>query len=490
MALDIRKVGATSGNGAEVNAGGQSLVVLGLDAAGTPAGVGGARMFSEVDAGTETGAALLKSPEVSADYRLRVGVDTLLFQDVLNSTAQNTTKWAYTLATLTATQSGNGAVTFSAVQGTTSSHGAFMRTFQYFPLLGTAPVWHEERWGQFTAALVANEVWSCGFGLPTAATTLPTEGAWFQLTTAGVIGRVCHNGVFTDSGVLMAFADVTVGKLFKFSIMVGAAEVQWWCDDVLLGTTVVPDGNGQPFLQGALPAFRMKHNTGAVSNTNTMRSAGLIITQSDLNTSKPWSHQRALSGASAYIGQDNHTQGKTQWWTNNTAPTAAAATNTAAISGATTLGGLVAVLPTLTANNDGNLFTYQNPVPGPTITGRNLIITGVKIQGMVTVIFNGGPVLYAYAVQYGHTAVSLATAEAGSFVNGTTHAPRTAFVGMESYPVTAPVGQIGQGCSLDLSEGPIVVRPGEFIAITARNMGTVTTTGAITIGATLSGYWE
>jgi sulfotransferase len=37
---------------------------------------------------------------------------------------------------------------------------------------------------------------------------------------------------------------------------------------------------------------------------------------------------------------------------------------------------------------------------------------------------------------------------------------------------------------------PIVVRPGEFVQLIARNLGTVTTTGAITITATFDGYWE
>ena len=51
------------------------------------------------------------------------------------------------------------------------------------------------------------------------------------------------------------------------------------------------------------------------------------------------------------------------------------------------------------------------------------------------------------------------------------------------------VGVLGTGCKLTL-ENPIVVRPGEFVAIIARNLGTVTTTGAITIVAAFDAYWE
>ena len=483
------KIAGAGGVEVQTNAAGQLHVVPETDVGTNPGNVGAVRAFAENDPGNVTGEAYLKSPEVSDDYRLRVGMDTILFQDTTNALTQNTSKWSYTFATLTAAMPGAGTCNFSTVQGTTSAHGAFMRTFQYFPIIGTAPVWHEEDWGQFTATLVAGEVWSTGLGLPVSAVALPTDGAWWQLTTAGLIGRVCYNGVFTDTGVLKAFGDFTLNTLYKSSMLVGENVIEWWLDDVLLGTTAIPAGTGQPFLQGTLPAFRMKHNTGAVSNTNTMRCCDTVVTLADIQSGRSWPHTMAINGQSAFIGQDGHTQGKTAWWTNNVAPTAAAATNTAAIAGATTLGGLVAVLPTLAANTDGNLFTYQNPASTINITGRNLVITGAKVQGAVSVVLTGGPVVYAYAIAFGHTAVSLATAETASFATATTHAPRIAFVGFESYAATAPVGTIGQGCTISF-DSPIVVRPGEFIALIARNIGTVTSAGALTIGFTPIGYWE
>jgi len=205
-------------------------------------------------------------------------------------------------------------------------------------------------------------------------------------------------------------------------------------------------------------------------------------------SSLPFGHQMALMSRSLYVGHNGATQGKTSWWTNNTAPTPAAATNTAAISGATTLGGLVSVQPTLTANNDGILFTYTNPAASLAVPGTNAVITGVKVQGAVASTLTGGPVIYAYALAYGHTADSLATTETGSFGTGTTHAPRVEFVGMESYAANAAAGTLGQGCTLDLSAAPIVVRPGERIALIARNIGTVTSGGHITVGFTPLGY--
>lgn len=37
---------------------------------------------------------------------------------------------------------------------------------------------------------------------------------------------------------------------------------------------------------------------------------------------------------------------------------------------------------------------------------------------------------------------------------------------------------------------PILVQPGEFIQIVAKNLGTVTTSGVITFLVGIGGYWE
>jgi len=458
------------------------------DANAAPAGVGGLRMFSENDAGNYTGTPLLASPETSSDFRLRVGLDTILFNDTFSASTQNTSQWSYTFNTLTAAQPGAGTVNFGAVQGTTNAHGAFMRTFQYFGLVKTAPLAAEFDMGQFTSALVTNEVWLIGFGLPTAATTPPTDGCWIQVTSAGVIGVANYNGSVTQTGVMLPIGSLTVGELAHWIILCGEDEVQFWYEQELVGSLTIPAANGQPFQSTSLPFFMMKYNTGNVSNTNTMRVSGVAVSLQDLHTTKPWAHQMALAGQSGYIGQDGMTQGKTSIWTNNTAPTAVALQNTAAAF--TGLGGIAAVLPTLAANSDGIVFSYQNPAASATLPGRNLIITGAKMQGTVSVALTGGPVVYAYAVAFGHTNVSLATAESASFATGTTHAPRIVAIGMEAFAATAPVGTEGSGTAVVTFNSPIIVRPGEFVQLIARNVGTVTSAGAITLIGMFDSYWE
>jgi hypothetical protein len=478
MALD------TLITGTNLDAGGNIKVAL----TQTDSYMGGVRLFSENDDGTITGTPYLKAPETSTDYRLRVGVDTIMLTDTFNATTQNSNLWAYTAATLTATQPG-GYLQFGTVQGTANTHGAFMRTFQYFPLVGTSPLAVEFTGGVFTASLVANELFVAGLGLPTAGGTPPTDGVYFKLSSAGLIGELMYNGVSTQTGVLVASLPLATMK--KFSIVVAEGEVEFWVDDVLAGEIEVPAANGQPFMAHSLPVFMQKYCTGVVANTCQIRVTDVTVSMMDIATNKPWSHQVAGMGQHALFMQNGTTipttGAKTTLWANNTAPTAVALTNTAAAF--TGLGGIVAVLPTLAANTDGKLITYQNPTPTINLTGRNLYITRVTLKGAVSVVLAGGPVIYAFALAVGHTATSLATAETASFASGTTHAPRIMPLGIESYAATAPVGTLGVGVDLNF-DTPIVVRPGEFVDVVARNIGVVTTTGAITFAISVGGYWE
>jgi len=487
--MDVDIVGGVTGNKAEVNASNQLKVILETNATTNAANIGGARLFSENDQGLLTGITYLKSPETSTDYRLRVGMDTVLFTDTFNAVAQNTTNWSYLSTTLTATQGGSGYLSFGAVQGTATGHGAAMRSYQYFPLIGTAPISINVAFGQSVAPLIANEVFLVGLGVPIAVGVAPTDGVWLQLSSAGMIGVLNYNGTTTQTGTLETIAAVAVGSIYNYCIVIGETEVEFWKNDILLGEISIPVANGQPFMSAASTVFMQKYCTGVVSNTNIIRVTDITVCLMDIQTNKPWATQMALQGGAGYIGQNGHTQGKTALWTNNTAPTAVVLTNTAASF--TGLGGIGAILPTLAAQSDGILFSFQNPAPTINITGRNLVITGVQLQGAVSVILAGGPVTYAYSLAFGMTALTQVTTETATFTATTTHAPRIVAIGLENYVVTAAAGTLGSpaGISLKLNT-PVVVRPGEFVAILARNIGTVTTTGAITVVASIDSYWE
>ena len=154
----------------------------------------------------------------------------------------------------------------------------------------------------------------------------------------------------------------------------------------------------------------------------------------------------------------------------------------------TGLGGVFLVLPTLTAGTDGLLCSYQNPAGGINQTPRELYITGVAISGAVAAALTGGPVVYAYTLAFGHTAVSLATTETASFATGTTKLSRRIALGVQACAATAAAGvQLTE--IVRKFDAPIVVNPSEFIAVAARNLGTVTSGGSLAITVTFDGYW-
>ena len=439
------------------------------------------RMMSENDAGALTGDAYLKSPETSPDYRLRVGLDTVLFTDNFNATAQNTAQWSYTFATLTAAQPGAGTVNFSAVQGTTSAHGAFMRSFQYFPVINTAPLAVEFKAGVFTSALVSGEVWLMGLGLPSAAVTRPTDGVWLKLTSAGLVGVIAYNGTEVESGALPA--TLALGTIYKFTLVIGESEVEFWLDDELLGELAIPTANGVPWLSASAPAFMQKYNTGAVSNTNTMRVARVGVSLLDVATFTPAEHQMALQGLMGYQGQNGGTMGTTALLPNATAATTVtggALSQTVAI--ATGLGGQAGIVAAV-AGVDGCVTAFQVPTGGINQTARNLVITGVRIDAVnigAAVATTASILQWSLAFgATGGTIPSLAQAETGSFVTATAKAWRRIPLGVQSWVVGAAIGQPAESITIYF-DSPVVVHPGQWVAAVAKFIvGTATASQVI-----------
>lgn len=435
-----------------------------------------------------------RAPRTSVNYRLKVGLDTILFSETFNHTTQNTSNWSYTFATMTASQPGAGTVNFGTVQGTTSAHGAFLRTFQYFPLYGSAPLIARFTMGQFTASLVTNEEFCFGFGLPGSAVILPTDGAYLSLSTAGLVMYLQNSGGTTASGVLASLDSFASGQLYKMTMIIGERQVEVWRDDVLLGTLDMPSGQGQPFQQVSLPVFMQKRNVGAVSNTNTMRVSDITVLLNDVQIQQPLSHQAAVWGQMAYQGQNGSTVGSTQAigtiTTGSSAiPTSAAGSNTAA--NATGLGGTGAINAAAGGATDYIATSYQNPASTINVVGHTLYITGVRISAINTgAAVATTPTTLQWAIGFGHTAVSMQTAETASFATATTKTPRRILLGFQSAAVGAAIGAVYSPDIVMQFNSPIAVRPGEFINTFFKQIiGTATASQTITYIVTFDGYW-
>lgn len=123
------------------------------------------------------------------------------------------------------------------------------------------------------------------------------------------------------------------------------------------------------------------------------------------------------------------------------------------------------------------------------IPGKRLKVTGVKLSAFVQTVLVGGPCNTTFTLNYGHTAVSLATAEAA-----TTKARRVVLLPELTQTVTAAqavntmISQPG-GCVSMFTE-PIYVNPGEFISLSCKHIGTVGTSGTIAYNIQYIYSWE
>lgn len=473
MALDTNLVGAVSGTGANVDADRQLLVTTNQD----PAKAGATALYFVNDDGDISGARSLKSPEVSQDYRLRVGLDTVMFSDTFNATAQNTGNWKHAFTTMTMTQSAGFLNINAAGTSTVSGNFAYLQSWRYFPLLGTAPL-AVEFTGQFTAYPTANEIFLAGIGIATGAAE-PVDGVWFEMTSAGLYGVQRYNsGVATKTQLVSDLSTLPLNSNAKYVAVIGEREIEWWIDDVLYGTSAIPNANGQPFSSTSLPVFMQKYNSGTVGSTPNMvvKIGDVSVTLMDLSTNMTWANQMASCGLGMQ-GLNGGTMGSPQvQWANTTLPTAAAATNTTAALGAF-LGGIFLMNAPATSATDVIIASYQNPAGGVNQTPRTMKLRGIKVDCVNSVVAVATTAsVFAVAVAWGGTSVSLATAETGSFVNNTAKARRIQPIGVISFPVGAAVGAQASAIQFDF-EAPVVINPGEFVQVVAKILvGTATAT--------------
>lgn len=472
----------------------QATTRAGGDAA-APNYVGATRIVTENDGGFLTGDVILGLPSTSLDDRLQVGVSTPLFAYNFNATAQDTSAWTHAFTTMTMTQSG-GFLNCNANNIGTAATGALLSSKRYVSL-STAGGLRFAAIVNITLAAPANQVWYIGLGVPVGAVTAPTDGCWFQYSSAGLIGVVSYNGVTTQTGAMPTASPLTlpVNTNVTLQIKIWGRQVYFYYNSYVVGVLPTPAGNGIPFMSEALPVFIQQVNTGTVSGGTFMqlKVATVIVDQTDLNWSKSYAHIQSGKGLGAYQGIPGGTIGSTALFTNSLAAGAGAAmTNTTAALG-TGLGGQFTYLPTLAANTDGILCSFQVPAGSVNVTARTLVITGIRIQSIVSTVLVGGPLFMVYSLAFGHTALPLNTAETGSFVTASTKAPRRVPLGIETFGAAAALGTLGGGgpVAVDFDHAPIVVNPGEFIAITAKNLGgTVTSSGTVTAIVTFDGYFE
>ena len=449
------------------------------DAATNPSNVSAVKFFSENDAGTVTGTPYLYSPETDEDYRLRVAQDVMLDNETFNYTAQNTGKHTYANSTLTNTWTTAG-LTTNGGSVTTTGTGLTFGTYAEFPLI-TSGLLYCEFTGSLSAALTTNFVIDVGmFRRGSSTAYAPTDGVYFRINASGVFGVINYNGAETTTSAF-SFTH-TINKKYQFIISISEREVNFWIDNVLYGTINTPTGQGSPFLSSTLP-FSIRHahtgTTGAVIQFQlndygvSLSGANIVKTLGEIGNGMFGSYQ-GLSGG---------TMGSLASYANSTNPTAAAPSNTALTANLPSgLGGQGVVTAAAGGSTDGIWGSYQVPSGTVSVQGKRLKITGVIVDAVNT----GAAVATTsttiqFSLAFGHTAVSLATAEAA-----TAKAARRVALGYLSWLVGAAIGSAPTQNQINVSfSEPIYVNSGEFVQLVGKFI-----VGTATASQTISFVWQ
>jgi hypothetical protein len=436
--------------------------------------------MSENDDGRVTGTPYLYSPETDEDYRLRVAQEVVLDNETFNYAAQNTGKFFFQNTTMAASYGAAGFTTNSA-NITTTTTGLGMSSYATFPLMGTTEVYCEVELS-FTAQPTSNTAIDFGlFARAVANPFAPADGVFFRLSAAGLIGVLNRGGVEVAVPLTFTYAN---NRVYQFLISCHEREVKFWIDDTLYAAIPTPIADGQPFQSATLP-FSIRHaiiGGAAGAPISAILKDYTVSVGGGVPNYDPVQQGNRVFGS--YQGLSGGTMGSLALYVNSANPTAAVPTNTTAALGVG-LGGQFWETDTLAVTTDGVIASYQVPAATIAVQGRRLVVKGVTIDSFVQTALTGGGYVAQWSLAFGHTTVSLATAEGAA-----SKAPRRLPLGLQAVGAGALAGVVLSRVTADLTGAAVYVNPGEFIAVVKKKVGTAPSAGVIGHLVTFVYGWE
>jgi len=483
MALQLE--GANSPNTkVSTNTDGELLVALSPEQT-----AGFAAATAEVDDGTIV-TRDMKSIEVSQDYRLRSGVDSMVFSEPFPGSAINSGVWTAPVTTMTVTVTG-GNVNLNAGLSTASGAVARVASYQQFQVYGSFGTTFALAL-QRTQAPVTNNVSEWGAIICTG-TSAPTDGAFFRLGSDGSFKCVINNNGTESTSADLA-SNLASGPTWwpvdttaNFQVEFGEDFVFFW---------VMPQGSGKyPIkiaelprpvgfghtMSRSLPLCIRTYNSSATGAAQSIKCSHAHVFQRDAENSFPFQIANSISGKHIYQGQTGGTMGSLANFANSANPTAAVPTNTTAAL-ASGLGGQFWETDTLAVTTDGIVQSYQNPAGTASLPGKTIVITGVKIESFIQTALTGGGYNAVWSLAFGHNNVSLATTESAS-----ARSPRRIALGNQAVASGATALTALNSVSWTFPEG-IPVYPNEFIQTVKKKVGTAPSAGVIAHTITFTGY--
>lgn len=461
-------------------------------------------LASEIDDGTVLGTRYLKGLELTEDYRLRIGMDSILFNHSFEGTVIARDRLQQNDNTMTSAQT-TGQITLNSGLSTTTGQGTNFRTWRTFPLFGSYST-YGEFWAAIGNPTATNAVTEWGFGFCSGVTAQMTDGVIFRIIGGGTLRAVVIN-----NSVDIATADITITNIpardgsgsfdltetQHYVIQVHNDEVDFWINNVLVAHLDTVSTYGAPTQSSYQPIMVRTYNAGATSSARTFVWRFLNVGQGEIASNKPWGHQMCGSGGGAYQIQPGTTSGpnvtrgavaSAGWPASVTARAAGTWTATSAPA-VNSLGGqwVSPAISTLTSEADYPIFSYLNPVGTATLPGKTLYITGVRWgKTVATAAASTNSINLNYIVGVGGTTSGTAQTEAATVL-----ATRGIVVDTIPFKSTTAVGDYVDGDFMSFEQSPLVVPTGQYVQWIVRPYGTVASNTLVVHGTVaFTGYYE
>lgn len=431
------------------------------------------------ESGQVNGSRYIIPLEASEDFRLRVGVDTPLFQDCAQSVYINSSIYKAAVTTMTVSNL-DGTYILNNNNSTASGAYASLQTWRTFPLYKAFSLYGEAIM-YITGVTQTNQDFEFGFFNFTGVVD-PTDGAFFRLSGSNLYAVVAYN-----STEIMEPIDIVVtpNNAFNCIVEMSSDRIKYWINYELVATIEKPANRVNLTSKAQLPLSIRTRISGVVAVANQLRVGLVSVSIADMNTTKDWG--QIMSGMGKNLIQYPNVEGsqpvafpappQTSNNVNSTVPATRGLSNTSASY--TTLGGKFLFAAVDGLETDYALFAIVVP------TGNNAFIRSIDIG--VTVL--GAAIattatVMEWSLGVGASAVSLATNE-----TATAKAPRKITLGNTAFKVGEAIGTY-YSVSKYFSSG-IFVGSNEFIHVILRiPVGTATGSQTFRGHVSIDGYWE
>jgi hypothetical protein len=445
---------------------------------------------SEVDDGTARGFRTMRSGEVTADFRARVGMDTPMLDVSFEGTIPHGNVLQQAVSGMTGAQAG-GFFVLNSGNATAATNRAQVVSYRTVPLFGSFPT-YLEIWMREGNPSATNAISEWGFGYPNAGVAVPTDGVFIRRNGSGVLQAVLNfGGVETPATLTMTNVHSRDGvglydpaEVNHWVIAANNDSVEFWCNDVLVADVSTPAGQGAPMSSSAQPFFARTYVPTGLTASAGRRIELCYIGSAlgDANINQSFWMTMAAMGRGSYQTQAGVAPAQTSNSVNSTIPATGTLSNTGASY--TTFGGQWRIAATAGAETDYALFGFQVPQGTANLAGRTLHITGVRIgeTWVEGAAIATTPTVFQWGIATGSTAVSLATADAVGTVS-----PKRKLLGSQSFLVGEAIGALKDGFDNDIG---MAAFPGTFVHVVLKMpVGTATALQFFRGTVAIDGYY-